>query len=324
MMLDAVLKEKKIPTRDGYGRALHAAGKKNKNVVVLIADLGNSTKVRAFQKEFPDRFFDFGIAEANMICTAAGFATCGKIPFCSTFAIFGTGLTYNQIRQSVCYPELNVKIALTHAGLTVGEDGATHQANEDIAMMRGLPHMTVIVPADAVETEKAVHAAAEHKGPVYIRLGREAVPVLYGNGIPEDHPFVIGKSIQLAEGKDVTLAACGVMVKMAVAAAEALKTEGISARVLNMHTIKPIDREAIISAARETKAIVTAEEHSVIGGLGGAVCEALAEECPAPVERVGVKDVFGESGKAWDVMKKFGLTPEGIVEAARKVVRRKC
>lgn len=318
---------KKIATRDGYGKGLVKAGRENENVVVLCADLGASLKVREFEKEFPDRFFDFGIAEANMICTGAGFASCGKIPFCSTFAVFGTGLTYNQLRQSVCYSGMNVKVVCTHAGLTVGEDGATHQALEDVSLMRGLPHMTVVVPADAVETEKAIVAVAKHDGPCYVRLGREPIPVIY-NGTAEnpllsaDAKFEIGKAVRLRDGNDVTVFACGVMVHMAVEAAKMLEGEGVSMRVVNMHTIKPIDKDEIIAAATETKRIVTAEEHSIIGGLGSAVAEVLAENAPCLLHRVGTHDTFGESGKAMQVMEKYGLTANGIADAVREIMKR--
>lgn len=318
---------KKIATRDGYGKGLVKAGRENENVVVLIADLGASLKSRDFQKEFPDRFYDFGIAEANMVCTGAGFAASGKIPFCSTFAVFGTGLTYNQLRQSVCYSELNVKVACTHAGLTVGEDGATHQALEDVSLMRGLPHMTVLVPADAVEAEKAVVAAARHQGPCYLRFGREPVKVIYNgtcgdSSVSADSPFEIGKAVRLREGKDVTVFACGVMVGMALEAAKTLESEGVSARVINMHTIKPIDKNEILAAAAETKRIVTAEEHSIIGGLGSVVAEVLAENTFCHFKRLGTHDTFGESGKAMQVMEKFGLTPSGIADAVREMMKR--
>jgi len=309
----------KIATRDAYGKALAELGRTNPDIVVLDADLSKSTKTAVFGAEFPGRFFNMGIAEANMIGTAAGLAAAGKIPFASTFAVFATGRAFDQVRNSVCYPQLNVKIAATHAGLTVGEDGASHQSVEDIALMRALPGMTVIVPADGVETRLAVQAAAAYKGPVYLRLGRPKVPVIFG----DDYRFEIGKAALLQEGKDVTIVACGYMVGEALAAAETLAGEGVEARVLNMSTIKPIDTEALVKAARETGALVTAEEHNIIGGLGGAVAEVLAEECPVPIYRVGIRDTFGESGSPGDLLKKYGLTAADIVEAAKKAMAKK-
>jgi len=309
----------KIATRDAYGKALVKLGAKNKDIVVLDADLSKSTKTYEFYKEYPDRFFNMGIAEQNLMGTAAGLAAAGKIAFVSTFAIFATGRAFEQIRNSIAYPQLNVKIVASHAGLTVGGDGASHQAIVDLAVMRCLPNMTVLVPADAVETEKAVCAAAEYEGPVYIRLGRSKVPVLY----TEEDAFVWGKASLLREGTDITLIACGIMVAESLRAAEELAEEGISARVLNMATLKPIDREAIVQAARETGAIVTAEEHSIIGGLGSAVAEVLVENEPVPMERVGVKDVFGESGEPDQLLKKYGLTAKDIKEAVYRVLRRR-
>ncbi|HHY33702.1 MAG TPA: transketolase family protein [Firmicutes bacterium] len=311
---------KKIATRAAYGKALVKLGEMNPDVVVLDADLAKSTKTDEFAARFPERFFDMGIAEADMMGTAAGFAASGKIPFASTFAVFAAGRAFDQVRQVIGYPGLNVKIGATHGGITVGEDGASHQSVEDVALMRAIPGMTVVVPADAVETEKAVFAAARHKGPVYIRLGRSGVPVVFG----EDYEFEIGKAALLRDGSDATIIACGVMVSFALEAASRLaESKGLSVRVLNMATVKPADAEAVVAAARETGAIVTAEEHSVIGGLGSAVCEITAERFPVPVERVGVKDVFGQSGTSEELLKAYGLLPENIVEAALKAIERK-
>ncbi|MBP2646288.1 MAG: 1-deoxy-D-xylulose-5-phosphate synthase [Firmicutes bacterium] len=306
-------------TREAYGEALRELGEKNKNIVVLDADLSKSTKTNLFAKAHPERFFNVGIAEQNMLGTAAGLAAAGKTPFVSSFAMFATGRAYEQIRNSICYPNLNVKIAATHAGLTVGEDGASHQAIEDISLMRTIPNMTVIVPADATEAHQAVAFAAEHQGPVYLRLGRMSVADVFGS----DYTFCYGKAVQLAEGKDVTLIATGVMVPEARLAAEELIKSGVTARVLNIHTIKPIDREAVVAAARETGAIVTCEEHSIYGGLGSAVAEVLVENYPVPMERVGVLDVFGESGTPRDLLIKYHLTASDIVSAAKKVISRK-
>jgi transketolase subunit B (EC 2.2.1.1) len=308
----------KIATREAYGEALVELGRENPDVVVLDADLSKSTKTINFKKHFPERFFNLGIAEQNMLGTAAGLAAAGKIPFCSTFAVFAPGRCFDQLRNSIAYPKLNVKIGASHAGITVGEDGATHQSVEDIALVRAVPNLTVFVPADAVETKKAVMAAAEIKGPVYIRLGRAAVPVLHG----EDFVFEPGKAVVMREGGDAAIIAAGVMVAEALAAAEELSREGISVRVLNIHTIKPLDTEAIISAAKETGAIVTAEEHSVIGGLGSAVAETVGEHYPVPVFRVGIPDVFGESGKPGELMEKYGLKARHLAAAVRKAVRR--
>lgn len=309
----------KIATRDAYGKALAELGKLNKDVVVLDADLSKSTKTASFLKEFPERFFNMGIAEADLIGTAAGLAAAGKIPFASTFAIFATGRAYDQIRNSVAYPKLNVKVAATHAGLTVGEDGATHQALEDIALMRVIPNMTVIVPADGPEAEQAVKAAAEIDGPVYLRLGRPGVPVLNS----EDYRFQVGKGVTLKEGKDVTIVATGIMVSIAMEAIEQLEKEGISAEVINIHTIKPIDKDLLIKSAQKTGAVLTAEEHNEIGGLGGAVCEVLAQHAPVPVEILGVQDTFGESGTPDELLEKYGLTAQNIVEKAKKAIARK-
>lgn len=310
---------KKIATREAYGQELVRLGADNKDVVVLDADLSKSTKTHDFMKNYPDRFFNMGIAEGNMMATAAGLAAVGKIPFASTFAVFATGRAFEQIRNSICYPRLNVKIAATHAGVTVGEDGGSHQSIEDIAIMRSLPGMTVFVPADAVETAAAIRAAAEIKGPVYIRLGRSGVPVLHG----EEFNFIPGEAVTLREGSDVALIATGIMVSAALEAAETLAAEGISAMVLDVHTIKPLDIFAIVEAARKCGAVVTAEEHSIIGGLGSAVAETLSEHQPVPLQRVGVRDTFGESGKPAELLQHFGLTATNIAEAARKVVSKK-
>ncbi|SHK77095.1 transketolase family protein [Desulforamulus aeronauticus] len=310
---------KKIATREAYGQELVRLGADNKNVVVLDADLSKSTKTHDFMKTYPDRFFNMGIAEGNLMSTAAGLATVGKIPFASTFAMFATGRAFEQIRNSICYPKLNVKIAATHAGVTVGEDGGSHQSIEDIAIMRALPGMTVFVPADAVETAACLRAAVEIQGPVYIRLGRSGVPTIHG----EDFKFTPGEAVTLRQGSDVALVATGIMVSAALEAAEALATVGIQAKVVDVHTIKPLDIFAIVEAARECGAVVTAEEHSIIGGLGSAVAETLAEHHAVPLQRVGVRDTFGESGKPAELLEHFGLTSAGIVEAAKKVIAKK-
>ena len=286
---------------------------------MLDADLSASTKTAVFAKAFPDRFFDTGIAEGNMMSVAAGLAASGKIPFASTFAVFGAGRAYEQIRNSICYPNLNVKVAVTHAGLTVGEDGATHQMLEDIALMRALPNMTVVVPADAAETAQVIRWAASYQGPVYIRMGRAKVEDV----ISPDAEFVPGKSTTLADGSDVTIMACGIMTQQALQAAKMLAEEGISARVINMSSIKPIDEAAIVKAAKETGAIVTCEEHTVMGGLGSAVAEVVVRQCPVPMAMVGTEDVFGQSGKASEVLKVYGLTPEHIALEAKKLVEAK-
>jgi transketolase len=310
----------KIATREAYGKALTKLGKINDKVVVLDADLSKSTKTADFQKVFPERFFNMGIAEQNLMGTAAGFAAAGKVPFASTFAMFATGRAFEIIRNSICYPKMNVKICATHAGITVGEDGASHQALEDLACMRAIPNMVVINPADAVSAEQAVFAGAEHHGPVYMRFGRAAVPIIYDENTLK---FEIGKGIQHGDGMDVTIIGTGIMVAEALEAMEILAQEGIQARVIDMHTIKPIDQEIIIKAAKETGAIVTAEEHNVIGGLGSAVAEVLVENSPVPMKRVGTQDTFGESGKPNDLMKKYGLTAEHIVEAVKDVLKLK-
>ncbi|MDU1078324.1 transketolase family protein, partial [Clostridium sp.] len=284
---------KKIATREAYGKALAVLANTNENVVVLDADLSKSTKTADFKAVAPERFFNMGIAEGNMMGVAAGLSTCGKVPFVSTFAMFAAGRAFEQIRNSICYPKLNVKVCATHAGLTVGEDGASHQAIEDISLMRSVPNMVVINPADDIETEAAIKAVAEMEGPCYVRLGRMAVSRVNDE---TNYNFVIGKGITLAEGNDVAIIGTGIMVEAALEAKEELAKEGINARVINIHTIKPIDEELIIKAAKETGVIVTAEEHSIIGGLGSAVAEVVSEKCPVPVLRVGVKDTFGESG----------------------------
>jgi len=307
----------KIATREAYGKALVKLSSLNENVVVLDADLSKSTKTADFKAVAPERFINMGIAEANMMGVAAGLSTCGKIPFASTFAMFAAGRAFEQIRNSICYPKLNVKVCATHAGLTVGEDGATHQSIEDISLMRSIPNMTVINPADAVETEAAILAVAEYNGPCYVRLGRLPVSVI--NDI-ENYKFEIGKGVTLAQGNDITIVATGMMVELALEAKDELAKEGITARVINIHTIKPIDKEVLIKAAKETGVIVTAEEHSVIGGLGSAVAEVVTEECPVPVLKVGIKDTFGESGKPNELLKAYGLTTEAIVEYSKKAI----
>lgn len=306
-------------TREAYGETLKELGAQIPEIVVLDADLSASTKTAVFAKAFPDRFFDTGIAEGNMMSVAAGLAASGKIPFASTFAVFGAGRAYEQIRNSICYPNLNVKVAVTHAGLTVGEDGATHQMLEDIALMRALPNMTVVVPADAAETAQVIRWAASYQGPVYIRMGRAKVEDV----ISPDAEFVPGKSTTLADGSDVTLVACGIMTQQALQAAKMLAEKGISARVINMSSIKPIDEAAIVKAAKETGAIVTCEEHTVMGGLGSAVAEVVVRHCPVPMAMVGTEDVFGQSGKASEVLKVYGLTPEHIALEAKKLVEAK-
>lgn len=309
----------KQATREAYGQALAALGAAREDVVVLDADLSKSTKTSTFQKEFPERFFNMGIAEQNLLGVAAGFAATGKVPFASTFAVFATGRAYDQIRNSICYPHLNVKIAATHAGITVGEDGGSHQALEDINLMRALPNMTVLVPADGPEAYKAVMAAAEHDGPVYIRLGRSAVPTV----TDPEADFVIGKGSVLRDGSDATIIACGMMVGVALDAAALLETEGMRAAVIDMSTIKPIDRALINEWSQKTGAIVTAEEHNIIGGLGSAVAEVLALDKPVPMEMVGIEDVFGESGPAGELVEKYGLTKERIAEKVKRVITRK-
>ncbi len=305
----------KIATRESYGNALAALGDKY-DFVVLDADLAAATKTGVFKKKFPERFFDCGIAEGNMMSVAAGIATTGKTVFASSFAMFAAGRAFEQIRNSIGYPHLNVKIGATHAGITVGEDGATHQCFEDIALMRTIPGMVVISPADDVEAKAAVEFAINHYGPVYLRFGRMAVPVIND----ADYKFEMGKGVNLVDGTDVTFVANGVMVNIAMQAAEALKAEGISARVINIHTIKPIDKDIIIDAAKKTGAIVTAEEHNVIGGLGSAVAEVLCENAPVPMLRVGIEDKFGRSGKVPPLMEMYGLTVENLVAKAKAAI----
>lgn len=305
----------KVATREAYGQALAELGEEIKDIVVLDADLSKSTKTSVFAKKFPERFFNMGIAEQNLMGTAAGLATCGKIPFASTFAIFAAGRAFEQVRNSICYPQLNVKIAATHAGITVGEDGATHQSIEDIALMRAIPHMTVINPADAEETKQAVRAAALHKGPVYLRFGRHPVETIFD----ENYKFEIGKGVILKEGKDVAIIATGVMVGEALKAAKILAGEGINAMVVNISTIKPIDKEVILKAAG-CGAIVTAEEHNIIGGLGSAVAEVLAEEKPTLIKRIGIADEFGQSGNPDELLKIYHLTAEDIAKAAKELI----
>ena len=304
------MKEIKIATRQSYGEALLELGKENKNVVVLDADLSTATKTNFFAKEFPERFFEMGISEQDMIGTAAGFATCGKIPYASTFAVFAAGRAYDQIRNSICYPNLNVKICATHSGITVGEDGATHQMLEDISMMRTLPNMKVICPSDAIQTKWAVKEISKINGPVYLRLSRLATPIIY----EENKKFEIGKAVQIGDGTDASIIATGDVVCEALKAKEELEQNGIFVRVIDMHTIKPIDKEIIVKCAKETNKIITIEDHSTIGGLGSAVCEVLAEECPCIVNRMGVKDRFGKSGTAEELLREFELDSEHIVE----------
>ena len=300
---------KKIATRESYGNALAELGKKHDDVVVLDADLAAATKTGTFKKAFPERFIDCGIAEGNMIGVAAGIATTGKVPFASSFAMFAAGRAFEQIRNSVGYPKLNVKIGATHAGISVGEDGATHQCNEDIALMRTIPGMVVISPSDDIEARAAVEAAYEHQGPVYMRFGRLAVPVI--NDKP-DYKFEIGKGVTLRKGKDVTIIATGLPVSNCLEAAEKLAAEGIDAKVINIHTIKPLDEELVVAAAKETGKVVTVEEHSVIGGLGSAVCDVLAAQAPTKVLKIGINDTYGESGPAVELVKKYGLDADSI------------
>ena len=306
---------KKIATRESYGNALAEIGAEYPNMVVLDADLSAATKTGVFKKAFPDRFIDCGIAEGNMMAIAAGMATCGKLVWASTFAMFASGRAYEQVRNSIGYPHLNVKIGATHAGITVGEDGASHQCFEDIALMRVIPGMTVICPADDIETKAAVRAACELDGPVYLRTGRAGVPVFNDN---PDYKFEIGKGIQLKEGGDVSIVATGLMVNSALEAAELLAADGIKADVINIHTIKPIDKDILVKTAQKTGKVFTAEEHSVIGGLGAAVCEVLAEECPVKVHRIGVYDVFGESGSAGALLVKYRLDGKGLYEQIKE------
>ncbi len=308
------MREEKKATRKSYGEALLELGKKNENIVVLDADLSGATKTNIFAKEFPKRFFDMGIAEGNMIGTAAGFATCGKIPYASTFAVFAAGRSYDQIRNSVCYPNLNVKICATHSGITVGEDGATHQMIEDISMMRTLPNMTVISTSDDVQTKWAVEEISKVNGPVYLRLARLATPIIYEEG----QKFEIGKAVQIGEGTDGTVFATGVTVSEAIKAKEELGKQGINIRVIDMHTIKPIDEEMIIKCANETKKLISIEDHNIIGGLGSAIAEVLIDKYPIKLTRLGIRDTFGKSGKAEELMKYFGITEQNIIEEFTK------
>ena len=309
---------KKIATRDSYGNTLVELGKEHENLVVLDADLAGATKTAIFKKAFPERHIDCGIAEGNMAGIAAGLATCGKVPFMSSFAMFAAGRAFEQVRNSVGYPHLNVKIGATHAGISVGEDGATHQCNEDIALMRTIPGMVVINPADDVEARAAVRAAYEHQGPVYLRFGRLAVPVI--NDRP-DYKFELGKGVVLREGKDLTIIATGLPVSNCLEAAEKLAADGIDAKVINIHTIKPLDEELVVAAAKETGKVVTVEEHSVIGGLGSAVCDVVAEKSPAKVMKIGVNDTFGESGPAVELIKKYGLDADSIYAKVKAFVK---
>jgi len=312
-------KTKKIATRESYGNALAELGKEHDNVIVLDADLAAATKTSTFKKAFPDRHIDCGIAESNMMGIAAGLSTCGYVPFASTFAMFAAGRAYEQVRNSIGYPKLNVKIGATHAGISVGEDGASHQCNEDLALMRMIPGMTVICPADDIEAKAAVKAAYELEGPVYLRFGRLAVPIVNDNS---DYKFEIGKGVKLLDGSDVTIIATGLEVAYALDAAEMLAAQGISAAVVNMHTIKPLDKELVLAEAARTKRIVTVEEHSVLGGLGGAVAEVLSENACAPLLRIGVNDVFGESGPATELVSKYGLDAEGICGSVTKWIKK--
>ena len=305
---------KKIATRDSYGNALVELGKEHDDLIVLDADLAAATKTGIFKKAFPERHIDCGIAEGNMIGVAAGLAAAGKVPFASSFAMFAAGRAFEQIRNSVAYPHLNVKIGATHAGISVGEDGATHQCNEDIALMRSIPGMVVINPSDDVEARAAVKAAYEYEGPVYLRFGRLAVPVINDR---EDYKFEMGKGVVLREGKDLTIVASGLPVANCLEVAERLSAERIEAKVINIHTIKPLDEELIVAAAKETGKVVTVEEHSVIGGLGSAVCDVLSEKAPTKVLKIGVNDVFGESGPALELLKKYGLDTDGIYEKVK-------
>ena len=312
-------KIKMSPTRDGFGEGLLKLGKENKDIVVLSADLTDSTRAAWFKKQFPDRFFGLGVAEQDMFGTAAGFALMGKIPFACTFGVFASGRAWDQIRISIAYMNLNVKIGGTHGGISVGPDGATHQALEEIALMRILPNMTVVVPCDSIEAKKATIEAAKIKGPVYIRLGRSAIPVI----TKEDDVFKIGKANTLRDGKDISIFACGQMVQESILACDILEREGIRARLINLHTPKPIDRDAIIKAARETGAVVTVEEHTVLGGFGSAIAEVIIQNWPVPMKMVGVQDKFGVSGEPDQLFEYFGLTAKHIVKAAKEVLAKK-
>lgn len=305
-----------LATREAYGNTL-AELKDNENVVVLEADLGHATKSLKFKEVCPQRFFNMGIAEADMIGTAAGLAACGKVPFASIFSVFATGRAFDQVRNSVCYPNLNVKIVGTHAGITVGEDGGTHQAIEDIALMCSLPNMSIVVPSDDVEARAAVLAAAAYKGPMYLRMARVASPTYHN----DSYVFTLGKGEIIREGSDLTIIACGLMVMKAMEAAEQLAKEGVSVRVINMHTIKPLDHKLVIESAEKTGKIITVEEANILGGLGSAVCETVSEYCPVPVKRIGVRDIFGKSGNPDKLLQEYGLTAEHIIEEARKLCK---
>ena len=307
--------EKKIATRQSYGEALASLGEKRKEIVVLDADLSSATKTNLFAEKFPERFFDMGIAEQDMLGTAAGFATCGKIPFASTFAVFAVGRAYDQIRNSICYPNLNVKICATHYGVNIGEDGATHQMLEDIGMMRALPNMTVLCPSDDTQTKWMIEEICNRKGPTYVRLARMETPVIYDT----NQTFQIGKAMQIGEGTDATIIATGVTVAEAIKAKEQLAQEGILVRVLDMYSLKPVDKEAIIRCAKETKRMITVEDHQIAGGLGSIVCEVLAEEYPCKVERMGINDCFGKSGKPEELMHAFGIDAEAIYQKIKEL-----
>lgn len=311
--------KKYLGTRDVYGDTLAVLGEKYPDIVVLDADLSGSTKTSVFANKFPSRFFNMGVSEQDLMGTAAGFAASGKIPFASTFAIFATGKAWEQIRQSIAYPSLNVKIVASHSGITVGEDGGSHQTTEDISLMRTLPNMSVVVPADGIETRKALEAIVLHKGPVYMRLSRIKFPVVFD----DTYQFSLGKGMVVREGKDVTILACGLMLSQALRAREMLGEQGIQAQIVNISTIKPVDENLILACAQETRAIVTAEEHSIIGGLGSAVAEVISEKYPVPVKRIGVRDRFGTSGSAEKLIEYFGLTPEAIVKAALEAITMK-
>lgn len=311
---------KKIATRESYGNALVELGKEHDDLIVLDADLAGATKTGIFKKAFPERFLDCGIAEANMTGIAAGLSTCGKVPFISTFAMFAAGRAYEQVRNSIGYPYLNVKIGATHAGISVGEDGATHQCLEDLALMREIPGMVVINPSDDIEARAAVKAAYEHVGPVYLRFGRLAIPVINDNA---DYKFEIGKGVILREGRDLTIFATGLCVNSSLEAAEMLAKEGISAKVINIHTIKPLDEDLVVRAAKETGKVVTVEEHSVIGGLGSAVCDTLSQKAPTKVLKIGIDDVFGESGPAVELLHKYGLDAEGVYNKVKAFAKEK-
>jgi len=306
-------------TRDAYGSALVELGRTEKNLVVLDADVSKATRTAQFAKEFPDRFINVGCAEANLIGTAAGLSLTGKIPVASTFAVFASCRSLDQIRNTVCYPSLNVKIVATHCGITVGADGASHQSIEDIAIMRSLPNMTVVVPSDPIETKKALREAIYHDGPVYVRLGRVPVP----NVTTDDSPFSIGKGLVLRDGKDVAILACGIMVGIALQAARYLLERDISVKVINMHTIKPLDEQLVVEAAQETGAIATVEEHSILGGLGGAVAEVISRSAPVPLERIGIEDRFAESGQPDELLEKYGLSVEHIVSVVKQLISKK-